>query len=592
MGTCVPEICSPQEIRQILSYIPLNISYQGIVEAKFTFPDKKALPPYDGPALCEDRHQKFSTGTVVTLTLCGILAGLCLFGTIFELVLNFLESFCSPSKELVNLPVYHNKAASDIEAKGTEHGHESDDDELNSQSHTDSSEKTYLVEKRILEKLKNHLSWYMCFSIIKNTKAILNTDTPSGAILSINGIRTISMTWVILGHIYSVGVMAGGLVNFTELVKVLNRFSFLSIANAFFSVDSFFLLSGLLVSYLGMRRLDAKGKLPIWKFYLHRYIRLTPTYGFVILIFVFVYPWMGKGPLWSTVSAKHIADPCKDKWWTNLLYINNFYPNKLGEECLGWGWYLANDMQFFLISPFILYMSYWFKWIGSLASNGALILISIIVTGALIGHYKLQSLQVVANLARPQPAASFEDLVYIKPYCRIIPYLAGMLLGYLLFRKVQIKGQLKPLFAVIGWAVAIGCGMAVVYGTWDTTKKGGKPFTEAENILYGSLSRLTWSVALSWVIFACHTGVGGLVNSILSWRAFIPLSRLTFGAYLLHPLVMIIFYQTKQSPRAYTDMDMAFQFVAITAFSYASAFILALGVEYPTLNLEKKIFGQ
>ena len=41
--------------------------YQGIIEAKFTFPDKKAMPPYDGPALCEDRHQKFSTGTVVTL---------------------------------------------------------------------------------------------------------------------------------------------------------------------------------------------------------------------------------------------------------------------------------------------------------------------------------------------------------------------------------------------------------------------------------------------------------------------------------------------------------------------------------------------
>ena len=134
-----------------------------------------------------------------------------MFGTIFELVLNFLQSFCFPSKELVNLPVYRNKAASDIEAKGTKHGHESDDDELNSQSLTDFSEKTYLVEKRILEKLKKYLSWYMCFSIIKNTKAILNTDTPSGAILSINGIRTISMTWVILGHIYSVGVIAGGL---------------------------------------------------------------------------------------------------------------------------------------------------------------------------------------------------------------------------------------------------------------------------------------------------------------------------------------------------------------------------------------------
>ena len=42
----------------------------------------------------------------------------------------------------------------------------------------------------------------MCFSLVKNTRSILSTDVPKGAIESINGIRTISMTWVILGHVY------------------------------------------------------------------------------------------------------------------------------------------------------------------------------------------------------------------------------------------------------------------------------------------------------------------------------------------------------------------------------------------------------
>ena len=39
----------------------------------------------------------------------------------------------------------------------------------------------------------------------------MNTDAPPGAILSINGIRTISMMWVILGHMYAVGLTAGGI---------------------------------------------------------------------------------------------------------------------------------------------------------------------------------------------------------------------------------------------------------------------------------------------------------------------------------------------------------------------------------------------
>ena len=49
----------------------------------------------------------------------------------------------------------------------------------------------------------------LCFSIVKNTKAIFNTKVPDGAINSINGIRTISITWVILGHLISQVIQSG-----------------------------------------------------------------------------------------------------------------------------------------------------------------------------------------------------------------------------------------------------------------------------------------------------------------------------------------------------------------------------------------------
>ena len=40
----------------------------------------------------------------------------------------------------------------------------------------------------------------------------------------------------------------------------------------------------------------------------------------------------------------------------------------------------------------------------------------------------------------------------------------------------------------------------------------------------------------------------GWVNEVLSWKAFVPLGRLTYSAYLIHPLVMLVFYMSRNSP--------------------------------------------
>ena len=39
-----------------------------------------------------------------------------------------------------------------------------------------------------------------CFSLLRNAKTIFSTDTRAGDIGCINGIRVISMTWVVIGH--------------------------------------------------------------------------------------------------------------------------------------------------------------------------------------------------------------------------------------------------------------------------------------------------------------------------------------------------------------------------------------------------------
>lgn len=63
-----------------------------------------------------------------------------------------------------------------------------------------------------------------------------------------------------------------------------------------------------------------------------------------------------------------------------------------------------------------------------------------------------------------------------------------------------------------------------------------------EYALFFSLTKLAWAVAVAWVIFACHHGYGGIVNSILSRKAYLPITRLSFCAYLVHPAMMVIYY--------------------------------------------------
>ena len=97
----------------------------------------------------------------------------------------------------------------------------------------------------------------------------------------LDGIRFLSMTWVITGHFY--GGFNGGMHtnNLFEVFRsTYQSFLFQTVSNAFVSVDTFFLLSGLLVSYLTLKELDRnKGKINIPLFYIHRYLRYATIFN-------------------------------------------------------------------------------------------------------------------------------------------------------------------------------------------------------------------------------------------------------------------------------------------------------------------------
>ena len=64
------------------------------------------------------------------------------------------------------------------------------------------------------------------------------------------------------------------------------------------------------------------------------FYRLTPPYMFCLLFFDKMMPFLGEGPLWYEMQA---GNPCDKYWWTNLLYINNFYPTTMNNSVRVYG---------------------------------------------------------------------------------------------------------------------------------------------------------------------------------------------------------------------------------------------------------------
>ena len=63
-------------------------------------------------------------------------------------------------------------------------------------------------------------------------------------------------------------------------------------------------------------------------------------------------PWFGKGPIWNTYSK--VMQGCNSYWWTNLVFINNFYPLNYDDKCMPWTMFVACYMQLSLLLPIIL----------------------------------------------------------------------------------------------------------------------------------------------------------------------------------------------------------------------------------------------
>lgn len=74
----------------------------------------------------------------------------------------------------------------------------------------------------------------------------------------LHGIRACSMIWIVVAHVYNIGVFLTPATNSTTILAEFQNILVMVLLSGYFGVSSFFLLSALLMSLSVFRELDRR----------------------------------------------------------------------------------------------------------------------------------------------------------------------------------------------------------------------------------------------------------------------------------------------------------------------------------------------
>ncbi|GMR46717.1 hypothetical protein PMAYCL1PPCAC_16912, partial [Pristionchus mayeri] len=447
----------------------------------------------------------------------------------------------------------------------------------------------YATNKDLEVQWKHRTGWkvLMTFSVPRNTISLFSLSTRGDAILCLDAIRFITFTWVANGHS---DLYAGDGDNSLQLIRSGDYFLNDVLLNGYAAVDTFFLLSGLLLSYTFFKKAHSNPEFvhsPYnWiMYYVHRWLRLTPSYMLFVAAFAAWTPQMHD--VWAAGTAQNstrLVENCANSWWLNALYLNNFL--NIQDICFPVSWFLCVDTQLYWTAPLFLVAIYysWKTGLGAIL-GGALFSIGSIVF--LTWRYNLPA---IGFTAKHTNIAEFSNHLYVKPWTRCIPYLAGIVCGYFIvqIRKNAMKLRIpKRWELIVYWLVSTALGLTVVFAVYNYGR-GYSDWSITERALYGSFARIGWSMAVAWVVFACTFDWAGPVKYLLEHPLWYPLGRLSYCAFLAHLFVLHYILNLGDRPAHLVSLLHTYLTLSIPVVfvSYVVAYVWSCLVEIPFAKLE------
>jgi peptidoglycan/LPS O-acetylase OafA/YrhL len=400
------------------------------------------------------------------------------------------------------------------------------------------------------------------FSLRRNLRDLL--VPPRGHLLPLDGLRALSIMWVVLFHAgwYSLWYLPR-----ETYAQLLGSPWMLPVWRGDFGVDVFFVLSGFLIAGMLLDEAGRYGKVSVGLFQVRRFLRTWPGLAAAVGIDVMLFH-----------DNAHNA-------WFNLAYLSNFVP--VAHVCMGWTWSLSIEEQFYVLCPWLLRGVAPLSAGARLAVLGATALLLCVLAGviAVRGPYYPLDAEIALNRSPVRWSAAFDNL-YTKPWMRAGPLLVGVA-SAIAFRTPRIMTALGR--ARFGAAVGLVVAIVVAAGAMHWPLVAEAP--RAVQVAYLASYRLLFGLGVGYVMLFSLTDhpVGRALGACLSLRAFYPIGQLSFAAYLLNPIVTTLVHATIAARvlKAHTPPMLAF-IPADALATFLAAAMLHLLIERPGLRLRPR----
>lgn len=168
---------------------------------------------------------------------------------------------------------------------------------------------------------------------------------------------------------------------------------------------------------------------------LTRYLRLVPLFFLAFWFKKTIYPYLGSGPMWDYGLNRDttIGGCLEETWLTPFTFISAYLPG--AKQCLPQTWTISNDIFFSIVMPPVVVLLY--KWPKSAFALAMFILTLSLYIGKLT-YYQLDASArfEIEQLRDHSVVILFQiaSYIYTTPLYRMPAIVVGTLSGYILFK--------------------------------------------------------------------------------------------------------------------------------------------------------------
>ncbi|XP_063391255.1 nose resistant to fluoxetine protein 6-like [Cydia fagiglandana] len=422
----------------------------------------------------------------------------------------------------------------------------------------------------------NHVAKSFCLR--RNWNTVFKSDKDE--LPCLHGIRF--LTAIIVAYVHYLAISHGTSVsNGLDFERMATDKPALAFLTTHFEVlvDTFFVLSALLVGK-SLATLDITKPYSLLINILKRYIRLVVLLAVTVFYLAHISKHSDDGPVYPKI-AFYEQQMCEKNWLPALLMVGNYY-NTL-EMCHPATWYIPCDFHMYVMSLVLLYVYRKNSRIGR-AAAAIVLVISFIMPVITIYVYDLPPV-IIYDLGldvniRPNP--SFRNF-YIKTHNRMIPYAIGLAAGYFMsiykpkdYRKVWSKtvSFLGTSIALILMLVVLALGhLCIVYRVHGWLA-----------CIFAAFERNVFALAVLSVVIFCSYGQVPLINPFLSWSVFAPLSRLSYGLYVIH-IVFLYQFSSMRDHNTHHLFQILINSLGLVVVSLLLSLMVWLLAEAPLVNI-------